>query len=80
MSFRRIGVLLSKEFLYGSRSYMFILSTVGPVVISLVISLIFGTLFSETPKMGIVDEGNSRMVSLLQETDYRRSSHPPTSP
>ena len=68
MSFRRVGVLLSKEFLYGSRSYMFIFSIVGPVVISLVISLIFGTLFSETPKMGIVDEGNSRMVSLLQET------------
>jgi ABC-2 type transport system permease protein len=69
VSFRRVGVLLSKEFLYGSKSYMLIFSIVGPVVISLVISLIFGTLFSETPKMGIVDEGNSRMVSLLQDTD-----------
>ena len=69
MSFRRVGVLLSKEFLYGSKSYMFIFSIVGPVIISLVISLIFGTLFSETPKMGITDEGNSRMVALLLETD-----------
>jgi len=69
VSFRRVGVLLSKEFLYGSKSYIFIFSIVGPVIISLVISLIFGTLFSETPKMGITDEGNSRMVSLLQETD-----------
>jgi ABC-2 type transport system permease protein len=69
VSFRRVGVLLSKEFLYGSRSYMFIFSIVGPIVISLVISLIFGTLFSETPKLGIIDEDGSRMVSLLQETD-----------
>ena len=69
MSFRRVGVLLGKEFLYGSKSYMFIFAIVGPVVISLVISLIFGTLFSETPKMGITDEGSSRIVSLLQETD-----------
>lgn len=69
MSFRRVGVLLSKEFLYGSRSYMFIFAIVGPVIISLVISLIFGTLFSEIPKVGVFDEGDSRMVSLLQETD-----------
>jgi ABC-2 type transport system permease protein len=69
VSFRRVGVLLSKEFLYGSRSYMFIFSIVGPIVISLVISLIFGTLFSEAPKMGIIDEGNSRIISLLRETD-----------
>ncbi len=69
MSIRRIGVLVSKEFLYGSKSYMFIFSIVGPIVISVVISLIFGTLFSETPKMGITDEGDSRMVTLLQKTD-----------
>jgi len=66
MSIRRVGVLLSKEFLYGSRNYIFIFSIVGPIVISLVISLIFGTLFSETPKMGIVDEGESRLVSQFR--------------
>ena len=69
MSLRRVGVLLAKEFLYGSRSYMFIFSIVGPIVISVVISLALGTWLADIPKMGIVDEGDSRMIAMIQELD-----------
>ena len=69
MSIRRIGVLLSKEFLYGSKNYIFILAIVGPIVISLVVSLIFGTIFTEKPKLGIVDEGSSQLAIMFQELD-----------
>ena len=69
MSLRRVGILLAKEFLYGSRSYMLIFSVVAPVVVSVVISLAFGTWLSEAPKLGILDAGNSRMVVLLSELD-----------
>ena len=69
MSLRRVGVLLTKEFLYGSRGYIFIFSVVGPILISVVISLAFGTWLAEAPKIGIVDTGDSRMVILLQELD-----------
>ena len=74
MSMRRVGVLLAKEFLHGSRSYMFIFSVVGPIIISVVLSLAFGTWLSEAPKIGVLDNGNSRMVMLLDELDSVESS------
>jgi ABC-2 type transport system permease protein len=67
MSIRRIGVLLSKEFLYGSRSFIVIFAIVAPIIISIMISLIFGTWLSEKPGLGILDEGESRLVSILDE-------------
>lgn len=69
MSLRRVGILLAKEFLYGARSYMFVFSVVGPIVISVVVSLAFGTWLSNAPEMGIVDQGDSRMVTLFEELD-----------
>ena len=69
MSPKRIGILLAKEFLHGSRGYIFILAIVFPIVISLVITLIFGTLFTGKPKLGVVDEGHSRMVPMIQALD-----------
>lgn len=69
MSIKRVGVLLSKEFLYGSKNYIFIFAIIAPILISLVISLIFGTWLAGTPKLGIVDEGDSRIVTIAQELD-----------
>ncbi len=69
MSLRRVGVLLAKEFLYGSRSYIFIFSVVGPILISVVVSLAFGTWVTAAPEIGVFDNGDSRMVVLLDELD-----------
>jgi len=69
MSLKRVGILLGKEFLYGSKGYIFIFAIVAPLVISLVVSLIFGTLFTEKPKLGVVDDGSSQMVLRIQELD-----------
>ena len=69
MSMRRIGILLSKEFFQGPRGFLLIWAIVVPIVLSLVLALIFGTLFSEKPKIGIVDEGSSQLVMLYEELD-----------
>lgn len=69
MSLRRVGILLAKEFLYGSRSYIFIFSIVGPIVISIVISLALGSWLADTPKIGIVDEGDSQFAATIQRLD-----------
>jgi ABC-2 type transport system permease protein len=69
MSLRRVGVLLGKEFLHGSRSYIFIFSIVGPILISVVISLAFGTWLADAPRMGIYDEGDSRIAGMVQGLD-----------
>ena len=37
-----------------------------PVVISLLFSLVFGTLFAGLPRLGIADEGASRLVAAAQ--------------
>jgi ABC-2 type transport system permease protein len=66
MNLRRTGVLVSKEFRYGSRGYILIIAIVLPLVLSLLLNLIFGTLFSPKAKLGLYDEGNSEAVGLLE--------------
>ncbi len=69
MSIRHIGILVSKEFLYGSKSFIVIFAVIAPIMISMIISLIFGTWISEKPKLGMMDEGASRLVSMLEKQD-----------
>jgi len=63
MSIRRIILLTGKELFHGSRGFM-ILAIVAPIVISLLFSLVFGTLFAGKPKLGIADRGGSRIAAL----------------
>lgn len=70
MNIRRIGVLLDKELRHGTRNFIFMFATVIPVVVSLIVSLVFGSLFSQTPRLGILDEGSSRLVPVFQAQDY----------
>ncbi|MEE8194604.1 MAG: ABC transporter permease [Dehalococcoidales bacterium] len=69
MSLRRVSVLLRKELLQGPKNFIFIMAVVAPILISLVFSLVFGTLFTEKPKLGIVDEGDSQLVAMVQKLD-----------
>jgi ABC-2 type transport system permease protein len=69
MSPRRVAVLLGKEIAHGSKSFIFVLAILAPLVISLVLTLVFGNLFSEKPKLGITDEGDSQVVGLALELD-----------
>ena len=67
MSLRRVGVLLVKELLQGSKSFILVWAVVAPIIISFVISLIFGTWFTEKPKLGIYDEDGSELVMASKE-------------
>lgn len=69
MSLRRVGILLQKELVYGSKSFIVVLAVVAPIVLSFALSLVFGTLFSEKPELGIADEGASAIVALAAELD-----------
>jgi ABC-2 type transport system permease protein len=69
MSLRRVGVLLSKEFRYGSKSFIFIIAIGMPLVLSLVLSLVFGTIFSEKARLGISDNGDSQITQMVIESD-----------
>lgn len=71
MSLHRLAVLFWKDMRYGSRNVIFIFAVVLPVALSLAVSLLFGSLFSETPKLGIVDAGgDSALAAALSDADF----------
>jgi ABC-2 type transport system permease protein len=67
MNLRRFGVLLMKELVQGPKSFMFILAVIMPLALSLVVSLVFGTFFSERARLGLLDEGQSALTSQIRE-------------
>ena len=67
MSLRRVGVLLGKELLQGPKNFIFIWAVVAPIVISLAVSLVFGNLFTDKPTLGVMDEGDSRLVTMAAD-------------
>jgi ABC-2 type transport system permease protein len=69
MSLKRILTLLGKEFIHGPKNFIFVLAIVAPLAFTLIVTLAFGTLFSEEPKLGITDEGNSQLVVLARSLD-----------
>lgn len=68
MSLRRVGILLGKELFKAPKSFIVVWALVAPVAISLVVSLVLGTLFAEQPRLGIVDEGSSELVMKARQT------------
>lgn len=69
MSLKRVGTLLFKDLRYGSRSYIFIFAIIAPIVISLFVTLMFGTLFTDRARLGIADEGSSQVATALKTND-----------
>ena len=67
MNLKHIGTLLGKEFLHGPKNYIFVMAIVMPIVISLLFSLLLGTFFTGTPKLGIADEGSSQLVTMFEQ-------------
>ena len=69
MNIRNTGILLSKEILQGQKGFILLWALVMPILISLILSLIFGNLISEKPTLGVVDEGDSQIVRMLMDHD-----------
>ncbi len=67
MSLRRVGILLSKDLIKGPKGFIFIIAVVAPIAISLVLTLVFGSLFSSQAKLGTYDEGDSRLPGRIAE-------------
>ena len=75
MNLRRTGTLFGKEVRYGSKGYIFIIAVLLPLVMSLLINLIFGTLFSSKARLGVVDEGTSRTLAILESNPSLTVQH-----
>lgn len=69
MSVKRILVLLRSEFGAGGRNFIVIFAILTPLLISLVLSLVFGNLFSGKPRLGLAVEGDSEVPALIETAD-----------
>jgi ABC-2 type transport system permease protein len=67
MSVRNIFILLRKEIVQGPKNFLFLFALIVPLVLTLLLSLVFGTYFSGASRLGIVDQGTSRAEALLRE-------------
>lgn len=67
MNPRRVGVLVRREFVQGSKNFIFIFAVAVPLVLSLVLSLLFGTLFAGKPRLGINTAGDSQITRLAMD-------------
>ncbi len=59
MDVQRIWILLGKEIRLGATNFMSIYVLVAPVLLSLLVALVFGDLFAQTPRLGIHDAGGN---------------------
>lgn len=66
LSLTRIGTLLKREFVQGSKNFILIFAIVVPIVLTVVITALFGTLFVGKPRLGMADAGNSQMIALAK--------------
>jgi ABC-2 type transport system permease protein len=60
---------MRKEIRMGPRSPLFLYAIILPIVMTLVIVGVFGSLFAPSPRLGIVDEGNSAVVAAAQDLE-----------
>jgi ABC-2 type transport system permease protein len=69
MNPNRVGILLYRELVQGPKNFIFIFAVVVPLVLSFVLSLLFGTLFAGKPRLGIFDAGASQFTAAAAATE-----------
>ena len=77
MDMQRIWILMGKEVRLGATNFMSIYVFVTPVVLSLLITLVFGDLFARTPRLGIYDAGGNEALvqTLIDHPSIKTSSY-----
>lgn len=69
MKFRRLVTLIGKEIRQNATNFFFPFALAVPVVFTLVVTLLFGNLFIDKPKMAILDAGDSSLVADFAAMD-----------
>ncbi len=69
MSLTNAWTVLRKDLQMGPRSPLLLWAVLLPVVITVVVRGIFGSLFAPEPRLGIVDEGGSAVAEAAHDLD-----------
>ena len=70
--------VLRKDLGVGPRSPIFLYAIVLPVILTLLIRVVFGSLFDPVPRLGIVDEGESQVVQNVRDVEGIQVTFPET--
>ena len=68
--------VLRKDLGVGPRSPIFLYAIVLPVILTLLIRVVFGSLFDPAPRLGIVDVGDSRIVQNAADVEGVEIQYP----
>lgn len=66
----RVSVLLMKEIKQGATNFFFAYALVMPIILSLIVTLVFGDLFSQMPRLGVYDVNQSTIADELLATEH----------
>jgi ABC-2 type transport system permease protein len=69
MSIFRASRILLKDLRLGPRSPIFLWAVIFPGVVTLVVQVVFGSLFEPKPRLGIVDQGRSEITALMSQLE-----------
>ncbi|MEA2027187.1 MAG: ABC transporter permease [Chloroflexota bacterium] len=69
MNLRIAWRILLKDLRLGPRSPILLWAIIFPVVGTLLVQLVFGSLFAPQPRLGIVDEGGSQVAAAMAEVE-----------
>ena len=73
-----IRKILLKDLSLGPRSPILLWALVLPIVLTLLIRMVFGSLFTSEPRLGIVDLGNSAVVAAAAQLEGIQVTFPDT--
>lgn len=65
MNLAKVGILFTKEIRQGASNFFFVYALIMPVILSLLVTVVFGDLFNESPRLGIYDAGASGVTATL---------------
>jgi ABC-2 type transport system permease protein len=69
MSFSRMFKVLAKDIRMSPRNGSFYMALLMPVLMTLLIQGVFGSLFDPDPRLGVIDYGDSELTAAVQELD-----------
>lgn len=69
MNLRRVWTLIKNEVFHGPKDVILVMAVVMPILLALFVNLAFGDIFTDRAKLGVFDEGQSRLVGTLESAE-----------
>lgn len=73
MKLHRVLTLFGKELTHTPKSFFFVWAFGTPLLMTLLVSLVFGNLFSSKPKLGVMDSGQSEIITHIKDVEFIRT-------